>query len=215
MQPSLITAEGKPYEGLVPPEEGDDFQIRGLAGQFAIAIKSGVGEALGKEVYSTQKYSFTLRNPIILNRISDQQWNSAALLPKSEKGVVPCISGCESYFHPVQYKGKEFRASGEHPTSGGDEAAFLSPNQNWLALQSYDGSIDRVTAHLPESGMLYVDVFDAHSGSKQFTAEIHRNSGGVEGPAGRTRWIGDDYLFLDISHDKQKLIFCDATKQTH
>jgi hypothetical protein len=200
---------------MVPPEEGDDFQLRELAGQFAIAIKSGLGEGLGKDVYSKQKYSFTLRNPVVLNRIGDQEWNSGTLLPKSEKGVVQCVSGCDSQFQPVEYKGKEFRASGEHPTSGVDDAAFLSPNQNWLALQSYDGSIDPVTAHLPESGMLYVDVFDARSGAKQFTAKIHRSSGGVEGPAIRTRWISGDYLLLDIFPDKQKLIFCDATKQTH
>jgi hypothetical protein len=211
----VVTQDGKPYEGMVHPDESDPFEIRRLDGQLAIAIKSSLAANLDEELYSHQKYSLTLRDSVTLSPISDEQWNSAKPLPNDRRYVKVCPvieAHCDAYYQPLSYKNRTFQMSGQHATSP-EEAALRSWNDKWLALQSYDGSIDKASSYLPNSGMFYVDVFNTQTAEKRFTVKIYVTSGGVTGPASPTRWISDSVLLLDIFRDKQKLVLCDASKQ--
>jgi hypothetical protein len=190
----------------------DYFELRNLHDQIAIAVKSASGELFGQNVYSEQKYSFALSHPTALKPISEDEWYSAPALIKtlgaaSKPSPAALDSWHWSVLHWFDYKGHQFRASGNEPASQ-ENGSLLSPGGRWLAVQSFDGK-EEGSFISAWRGMFYVDVFDVVSGSKRFTVQVYCTHGQAA-PQTANYWLNQNYLFLDVFSNKRKFILCDA-----
>ena len=197
-------------DGMAPAHRYDQVELRDLDGKVAIAVLSAHASRKGKTSYS-KKYSFDPGDATTIRAISDADWSRAYAGEGYEKPVGNVTASTPTSFDygdSIDYQGNRLAGSGEHLFPG-DRAALLSRDQQWVALQSYNGPVGLGARR---GGAFYVDVFAAASGKKRFTLGGEASSGAPYLTQENTKWTHGKYLFLDPMDDRGSFIICDPAR---
>jgi len=200
---------------LLLPSQAGRLQFRQLGTRLAVAATSSQEQYPKQEVYSQNKYSFDPNRPNQLTPITDKEWNGAARLEVGQKSVAE-LPGSEfaEYGNRLIFQSRRFRPSGDHFPDA-TQAALLSPNEKWLALQSFDGRVRKgdgaILGPEPIWGTFHLDAVNVQSQKKAFAIKAPFD-GATWSFESQTRWISTGQLILDFSERREKFLICDPSK---
>jgi len=195
------------------------FVIRKSArGELLFAVKQGfTGELFGKEVsdfpvklptydyYSDNQFAVSLDGAFRVREATAAEWNAAAK-PLHSYHVINSFENGQVTGEGVQYNGHLYRKSGE---SWGNEVAFVSPRQTWIAVMSYTsrekpnpGFIPGLGSTEPGHGEVFLDVYNVSSGVRVICARSrYGGSGSGFAPSmlfGASLWVEDRYIIMPL-----------------
>jgi hypothetical protein len=117
----------------------------------------------------------------------------------------------------------EFRGMHFSKTGGGwtysDDTARLSPDQAWLVLQSYTGTVAD-NDEIPDltslrslfrryHGRVFCDVFNADTGRKLLTINGSYSTGYPNAPLHKTAWVTERYFIVPLGEDCERCLVCE------
>ena len=168
--------------------------------------------------YSPNKSWVDLRSGRVRDA-TQPEWDSGVLIRQSFRARGP-------YFEPepangvasgdaVLLQGKLFRKSGpQWPLSA--EYARVSPDGNWIAVQSWDGK-NYANGNIPllgphgGSGEFFIDLYGVSSGRRfaSIAGEEHDTLEADE-PLGPTFWLESRYFILKLGSHLEKMLVCEV-----
>ena len=206
-----------------PTDYGRFLFRKNPKGSGPVMLVAGDGSpGIGTEV-SANKYRLNLDDPGHISPISDAEWDQAAKLPLVDHIEVrdpaqPKFSNGTWNPEPdaqVVYRGRSYEKAGRYWFDGGYRNAILSPDTNWLLLQSYDGPRPTGKGFMeggePTEGAFYLDVF--HTTDAQRTFRVKGRLDRVEATyLGENAWAFDRYLILQLDSYRRSLLICNPAK---
>ncbi len=188
-----------------------EFRVAGLLGtKFLIA-----GLILPENKYTTNKYEVDLsdpKSPVLA--AEDRVWDSATKIPVSQESTVEA-AGTLYPKDQIQYKGKTFSKTGYQWDTPGAYADRLSPDQAWLVLQSWTGSVDKgAEMHVFNwgwryHGQVFFDVFNAETGKKVLTIEGSYSNFDPDSTLAQTFWLTERYFIVPIGEHRERCLVCE------
>ena len=177
----------------------DDYEIRRLSDSGNKELLFAMDD-YGK--LSDNLFGVTLDGQFKVRAARADEWSRAERLPTKRfdaRAHETKVSG-----DSVQYRDRLFKKSGQ---SFETIVALASPNGRWLAVFSHTSEKD-----LPSYGVMggggrgkgemFVDVYDASSGHKIFSAHApHRGGDQPSRYFDATLWVNNDYLVVPLDVD--------------
>jgi hypothetical protein len=188
-----------------------EFRVADLLGtKFLIA-----GLILPEKKYTTNKYEVDLSDPKApVLAVEDRVWDSATRIPVSQESTVKTIPTLDPEYQ-IQFKGKVCPKSGYYWATPSDAADRLSPDQAWLVLQSWTGSVDKgAEMHVFNwgwryHGKVFFDVFNAETGKKVFTIEGTYSNFDQDSTLAQTFWVTERYFIVPLGEHRERCLVCE------
>jgi hypothetical protein len=140
---------------------------------------------------------------------SDQDWESAAVVPLGRKSIVPPLgmAGYDWHDYQVAFNGFKLRKSGYFWPSTYTSASRLSPDSAWVVLQSKTDGPKSLSISVYR---VFFDVFRADTGSKLFTIEgSYSGYGDAEGCLEKTAWLSERYFIIPLGKRRERCLVCE------
>jgi hypothetical protein len=184
-----------------------EYDVRRLSGdrpaELLFAMK-GFDPGAGRPVRSENVYALSLDGKLRVRGATAAEWDAGEALPRGGEGL--SAGGDEETPEGVRYRGKTFPKSG---SSWGSYVALPSPRGSRLAVFSYKGGPKSALPPLvpldsnappdePESGTLFVDVYDTSTGERLAFGSSAYNRSPASAFFGRAFWAGDDYFVMPL-----------------
>jgi hypothetical protein len=189
----------------------DDYEFRAQGTLGTTFLVRGYPEYY--KPHTPNLYEIDLSDPKAIARpATEQAWEAATRMPLLRRSTFPRGSYL-SREQRIQFNGLQFSKTGDLWALSGD-AVRLSPDQTWIVLQSYSGSVAR-TEDVPfgrsrgvTRGTLFFDVFNAVAGNKLLTLEgtyrdIHPTDALIE-PA----WLTERYFIIPLGNRRERSLVC-------
>ncbi len=160
--------------------------------------------------YSPDKFWINLRSGKVRSA-TQTEWESGQLVPQSSH-----IKG-RSYEpkteEGVLLEGKLFRKSGpQWPIPG--EHARVSPDEKWLAVQSWEGQDYRngdIFAPRGKPGKFFIDLYEVSSDRRLVAVEgEHRGSLRADVPLTVTFWLESRYFIVPLGSHLERMLVCEV-----
>jgi hypothetical protein len=192
--------------GLGYPTPFKEYEFRegnGL-GDFLVA---GSFEHVFSPPYTKSKYRVNLSSakPIVAP-IDDDTWEKATqkIMPLYRKSIFRTATTIAPDDR-AEFQGKIFPRTGPLWSTPGDGSTRLSPDQQWLVLQSRTR---------PGRGRVYFDVFNVGTGSKLVTLEGPLNAVWPDELIYRTGWLAGRYFVIPTGDNFEGSVICDFGRGT-
>jgi hypothetical protein len=195
---------------------GLDFRAEGtgalLVGLFVTPL--GVNKTL-PPIYSPAKHRLDLSTGKV-QQAQDGEWESSTALSPYRDSTVRAIDMKPEY--KLIYNGKEFPKRGAQWPLRAESAARLSPDGNFLTINSWDGSMQACPS-LPLTeflcreqieGLYYFDIYNTRSAAPVLllSGKFHRLN--PDDLFERSTWISGRYYVLPLDSDKMaRFVVCD------
>jgi hypothetical protein len=189
--------------GLQYPTPFQEYEFRegNALGEFLVA---GSFDTRFSPRYTTSKFRLSLSSakPTVAP-IDDATWEQAAgkIMPLQRKSIFPERTMLVE--DQAEFQGKVFPKTGPFWATPGDFATRLSPDQNWLVLQS---------TTRPGRGKVFFDVFSVVTGAKLVTLEGPLLAVWPEELINRTGWLAERYFVIPTGQDFGGSVVCEFSR---
>jgi hypothetical protein len=138
----------------------------------------------------------------VATSIDDQTWDAARTVVPVEKTSIdlPILGGSAPVENYVNYAGKQFARTGEFWVDYVSGLSRLSPNKEWLILQSRSRA---------GRGSAYFDVFNVGTGRKLITINGSFNEPFPDDMIDKTFWLTNKYFFIPMGPRREGLVVCE------
>ena len=192
--------------GLDYPHPFKEYEFRegDAPGEFLVA---GSFEDRYSPMYTTTKYRLNLsRTQPTVTSIDIVTWESALekVVPLYRKSVFPTATTVPEE-RQAEFQGKIFSKTGPFWPCCGQTASRLSPDQNWLILQS---------TTKPGRGSVFFDVYNAHTGAKLATLEGPLRAVWPDELVDETGWLAGRYFVIPTGDNFEGSVICEFDRGT-
>lgn len=184
-----------------------EYDVKRHAGNRAaelLFVMNGFDPGANHPVRSRNVYAVSLGGDFGVREATAAEWDAGEALPRGGE-TISAGAGAETP-EGVRYRGKVFPKSGG---SWGAHVALPSPQGSRLAVFSYAGGPKSVLPPLvpldsnappgePESGALFVDVYDTNTGERLASGSSPYSRSPASTFFGRAFWAGDDYFIMPL-----------------
>ena len=167
----------------------------------------------GTKTYSLNKYRVELGDIVQVRPAKQQVWDTAVPVPLGDRFRIQLQQ--PPHGDNFIYRQRAFKRSGpKWPAVGVD--ARISPDERWIAVQSWQGSDYRDGDAFFTPGTLFgtpsrffVDLYEVASGDKivAFDGVDHDFSAG-DAPLLNSFWLESRYFFVPLGSHRQKFLVC-------
>ena len=199
--------------------EVDQFEFRKTepaTERYLVAVViPGARSARPSKEYSASKFWVDLGDTTQVWPATEEEWNRAIPAPLGERfrlGLQHSRRGDSFVFRQKAFK----RSGPKWPVPGDD--ARISPDEKWIAVQSWQGSDyrDGDSLFLPGSlfgtpSRFFVDLYEVESGDKiaAFDGVDHDFSAG-DAPLLHSFWLDSRFFFLPLGSRREKFLVCEV-----
>jgi hypothetical protein len=192
----------KPQDGPINFDDYADYEFRAEkdgAGRFLIGASITV--ASGRS-HTTNWYRADLSSSQSLaDSVSRETWEAASVAPLTRQSILSQYGGLEQ--EGTEFNGFHLSKTGAHWFGPPQFATRLSPESDWLVLQSW-------TENSGSPGItVFEDVFNSANGKKTFT--IRGTYFGRDYPSGylgMAGWVSDRYFILPLGERRGRCLVC-------
>ncbi|HEX5424741.1 MAG TPA: hypothetical protein VFW94_14425 [Candidatus Acidoferrales bacterium] len=160
-------------------------------------------------LYSPDVYAVVRKNgKTVLEPASKTEWETAKVLPAS-KGHLP---GFPRDGQPLGFGGRSFAPSGRYWEGSSYYSSFLSSDNAYEALVSWDGTIKYgdILEWENINGHYFIDLYRVPSGRKLGTIQGSFHGAEPHDFAGFSYWIDGPRFVLPISKDMKRFVVCEV-----
>jgi hypothetical protein len=161
--------------------------------------------------YSPNKFSVNLGTGRVRDA-TQAEWDSGAVVPQitQPKGVFLPPKTDEG----VLFRDRLFQKSGPQWPLITFEYARISPNEDWIAVQSWEGrdyANGDIIAPRGGHGKFFIDLYDVSSGRKTVAiAGKERDTLEADGPLGLTFWLESRYFIVQLGSHLERMLVCEV-----
>jgi len=161
--------------------------------------------------YSPNKLWVSLQSGKVRSA-TQTEWESGQLVPQSS--YIKGRSYEPKTEEGVLLEGKLFRKSGpQWPILG--EHARISPDEKWLAVQSWQGQDygnGDIIAPWGKPGRFFIDLYEVSSGQRVAVIEgIHRDDLRADVPLTVTFWLESRYFLVQLGSHLERMLVCEVS----
>lgn len=165
---------------------------------------------------SLSKYRVEFGDTIRVRPATQQEWDTA--VPVTLGGRFRVVLQQQRHGDSFLFRQKTFKRSGpKWPAIGVD--ARISPDERWIAVQSWQGSDYRDGDAFFTPGTLFgtpsrffVDLYDVESGDKIVAFDgIDRDFSAGDAPLLNSFWVESRYFVVPLGSRREKLLVCQAS----
>jgi hypothetical protein len=190
---------GSPYEFRKTAAITQEYLVAAVDGGFLRPPRD----------YSPNKFWVNLRSGKV-RRATEAEWDSGVVVPQSRQP--------KSVFLPpkteegVLFQDRLFQKSGPQWPLITFEYARISPDEKWIAVQSWEGQDygnGDIIAPQGGHGKFFVDLYEVLSGRKFVAiAGLERATLEADEPLGLTFWLESRYFILQLGSHLERMLAC-------